>query len=64
MNTKKLSSKTKVVYSLRVRIALHKAGIEPLIEMDNPYKPGLRCWVYEETEKFVTTFSQILTGGK
>ncbi len=52
------------VYSLRVRLELRKCGIEPLMENDNPYKPGLRCWVYEKNEDFLRAFDAIMVASK
>ena len=57
-----------IVYSLRVRLELRKQGIEPLMENVNPYKPELKCWVYEQDEKFLQAFDAIMCalkkGGK
>lgn len=65
MNANKQNeSNIKMVYSLRVRIALRKEGFEPVWESDNPYKMGLRCWAYEETPAFAAAFSKILSGGR
>ena len=44
--------KFKTIFSLRVRLELRKMGIEPVMESDNPYKPGLKCWMYAETPDF------------
>ena len=30
------------------------------MEFDNEYRPGLKCWVYEETPEFVDTFDKIM----
>ena len=48
------------VYSLRIRIALRDRGFEPLYEEDNIYKPGLKCWVYQNTSEFYKTFSEVM----
>ena len=45
--------KYKTIFSLRVRLALRSVGFEPVMESPNPYKPGLKCWMYEETEEFL-----------
>ena len=52
--------KYKTIFSLRVRLALRGRGIEPVMESDNPYKQGLRCWIYEETDQFRAAFDQIM----
>lgn len=54
----KLSVKT--VYSMRIRAELKKRGIEPLVQLDNTYKEGYKCWIYEETEEFIEAFDNIL----
>ena len=61
MNTKMQNYKT--IFSLRVRLALRSKGFEPLMESPNPYKKGLKCWVYEETEEFRKALNTILGGG-
>lgn len=61
MNTKMQNYKT--IFSLRVRLALRNKGFEPLMESPNPYKQGLKCWVYEETEAFCKALNSILGGG-
>ena len=55
--------KYKTIFSLRIRLALRNAGFEPIMETPNPYKPELKCWMYEETEDFIKTLNMIL-GGK
>ena len=60
MNTKMRNYKT--IFSLRVRLALRNAGFEPIMESPNPYKPELKCWMYEETEDFIIALNQILGG--
>ena len=54
--------KYKTIFSLRVRLALRNAGFEPIMESPNPYKPGLKCWVYEITDEFLTALNKILGG--
>lgn len=55
-----LNQNVKIVYSLRVHIALQKMGFQHLTEMKNPNNPYLNCWVYEETEAFKTAFNRLL----
>jgi hypothetical protein len=54
---------TKIIYSLRVMLALRAAGFEPLTTMPNPKHPQYNCWVFEETEDFKQELDEIL-GGK
>lgn len=56
--------KYKTIFSLRVRLALRDAGFEPIMESPNPYKPGLKCWMYEETKEFKDSLNKILGGEK
>ena len=51
------------VYSLRVRIALRDKGFEPIFEENTVYKPGLKCWAYQNTPEFEQAFSEIMRGG-
>lgn len=62
-NISKPKSKNKTVYSLRIRCELRKRGFEPLVEIDNVYKPGFKCQIFEESEEFEEAFSEIMKGG-
>lgn len=57
-----MQNEMKTVYSLKVRLALRKEGFEPLMEFDNQYKEGLKCWVFEETPEFTAAFDSIMCG--
>ena len=50
----------KTIYSLKVRLELRKKGFEPLMEFDNQYKEGLKCWVFEETPEFMHAFDEVM----
>ncbi len=50
----------RVVYSLRIHIALQRMGFHYVTEMKNPQKPQLNCWVYENSEKFAEAFDSLL----
>ena len=41
--------KYKIIYSLKIHIALQAQGFKSETEMKNPYNPRFNCWVYEET---------------
>lgn len=56
--------KFKTIFSLRVRLELRKMGIEPVMESDNPYKPGLKCWMYAETPDFQASLDAVLGEGR
>jgi hypothetical protein len=47
------NSNLKIIYSLKVHIALQVRGFEYLTEMKNPNNKLLNCWVYEETPQFI-----------
>ena len=51
-----LNTKTKIVYSLRLHIALQQQGFAHITEMKNPQNPHLNCWVYEATPRFIAAF--------
>lgn len=54
------STKTKIVYSLRLHIALQQQGFAHITEMKNPQNPHLNCWVYEATPRFTAAFEALM----
>ena len=54
------STKTKIVYSLRLHIALQQQGFAHITEMKNPQNPHLNCWVYEATPRFTAAFQALM----
>ena len=54
------STKTKIVYSLRLHIALQQQGFAHITEMKNPQNPHLNCWVYEATPRFIACFEALM----
>ena len=54
------STKTKIVYSLRLHIALQQQGFVHITEMKNPQNPHLNCWVYEATPRFTAAFEALM----
>ena len=52
----------RIVYSLRVHLALQKMGFNYLVEMRNPQKPQFNCWVYEATPAFTEAMDKLLGG--
>ena len=52
----------KTIYSLRMRIKLREKGFEPVMELDNPYKPGLKCWVFENSSEFSDALDEVMRG--
>lgn len=57
------NSNLKIIYSLKVHIALQMRGFEYLTEMKNPNNKLLNCWVYEETPQFIQAFNEIVNRG-
>jgi hypothetical protein len=53
---------TKIIYSLRIMLALRAAGFEPLTTMPNPQHPEFNCWVFELTEDLQAELDKILGG--
>ena len=41
---------------------LRNMGFEPLLEKDNIYRSGLKCWIYEVTDNFNKALDKILGG--
>lgn len=63
MNAKTLNNSTyKTIYSLRIMLELKKLGFEPLLEMDNIYKPPLRCWLFLRSSAFDEALTSIMEG--
>lgn len=57
-----MNTNNKIIYSLRVCIELQKRGFKPILDMKNPYKANLTCWVFEETEAFQKALTEIVGG--
>ena len=54
------STKTKIVYSLRIHVALQQLGFAHITEMKNPQNPHLNCWVYAATPDFTAAFEALM----
>lgn len=54
------NSKVKIVYSLRIHIALQQQGFSYMTEMKNPQNPHLNCWVYAATPDFLAAFEALV----
>ena len=52
--------KYKIIYSLKIHIALQAQGFKSEIEMKNPSNPRFNCWVYEETPELLKAFDALL----
>jgi hypothetical protein len=53
----------KIIYSLKLHIALQKKGFVCLTEMKNPQNPRYNCWVYAATPDLLAAFDALLEGG-
>lgn len=54
------NTKMKIVYSLRIHIALQQQGFMPMTEMKNPQNPNFNCWVYAVTPDFTSAFEALV----
>ena len=54
------NQKVKIVYSLRIHIALQQQGFAHITEMKNPQNPHLNCWVYAVTPDFIAAFEALM----
>ena len=54
--------KTKIIYSLRIHVALQRKGFSYVVEMRNPQNPNLNCWVYEESQEFLKALDELMGG--
>lgn len=52
--------KYKIIYSLKLHIALQGLGFVMQTEMKNPKNPRFNCWVYEETPEFTQAYDSLL----
>lgn len=57
------NSKIKIIYSLRIHIALQNMGFMPITEMKNPVNQRFNCWVYEETDELLKAFDSLIVDG-
>lgn len=54
----------KIVYSLRIHIALQAQGFNCLMEMKNPQNQRFNCWVYEKTPELLKAFDGLVGGAR
>lgn len=52
----------KIIYSLRLHLALKNLGFAPIEQMQNPNRPGLTCWVYEITPQLLESIDAYMRG--
>ena len=56
-------SNFKIIYSLRIHVALLAQGFKPVVEMKNPRQENFNCWVYEETSDLLEAFDKLIREG-
>lgn len=56
------NTKVKIIYSLRIHIALQSQGFMCITEMKNPQNQRFNCWVYEETPELLKAFDLLVRG--
>ena len=56
------NSNVKIIYSLKLHIALMQQGFNYVTEMRNPKDMRYSCWVYEATPEFLEAFDRLLKG--
>ena len=54
------NQKLKIIYSLRIHLALQQQGFVYLTEMKNPQNMRFNCWVYEATPELLAAFYALL----
>lgn len=52
----------KIIYSLRIYLALKELNIESIATMENPMKSGFLCWVYKKTPEFIKALDDLMGG--
>ena len=52
----------KIIYSLRVYLALKELGFEPIATTQNPTKPNFLCWIYDKTPEFEQALDLLIGG--
>lgn len=55
-------SNVKIIYSLRIHMALQRQGFVYLTEMKNPQNQRFNCWVYEKTPELLKAFDALVGG--
>ena len=56
-------SNFKIIYSLRIQVALLAQGFQHVAEMRNPQNQKFNCWVYEETPELLEAFDKLIREG-
>ena len=54
------NQKLKIIYSLRIHLALQQQGFVYLTEMKNPQNMRFNCWVDEATPELLAAFDALV----
>ena len=57
------NSNVKVIYSLRIHMALQKMGFVYEVEMRNPMNSQFNCWVYKITPELSKALDKLMEEG-
>ena len=52
-------TKTKTVYSFRIKNLLESKGFKPILETNNPRYDGYKCWLFKVTPAFEAAFVEV-----
>lgn len=58
------NSNFKIIYTLKLHVALQQMGFQYQTEMRNPKYPMYNCWVYEATPAFLDALTRLTSGGQ
>ena len=53
--------RTRLIHSLAVKNYLHECGIEPIEEVDNPFRVGFKSWRYYVVPEFNEALDEYYT---
>ena len=54
------NSKVKIIYSLRIHVALQQQGFCYITEMKHPQNPKYNCWIYAATPELLAAFDALI----
>ena len=54
----------KIIYSLKIHMALQAQGFECKLEMKNPKHNHFNCWVYDASPELLAAFDALLREGE
>lgn len=50
----------KIIYSLRIHVALQAQGFKHVAEMQNPTQSKYTCWIYEQTADLAAALDALM----